>query len=322
MRVAIAWFTETNYAAIFVLRTRVAVIDRSLLAGDDHDAEPDLVPRSDHCAAVAGMATGSVKSSQRRVGGGAAWIIGFALALAVAAGVWSRSIALVTGTVGVAGVGRDLRRYLGGDHVRAGRLRRPDRRHNSRNYLDGDRGQAASGEVAVSDARGGAAADHLGQSVQFAGAIATSLGLNKLLLFYPGVRQRCSRLARNSSRINNDLPDRGDGAAPSGFRQSRLCGPLRGRGGDARRRRHSAAIHAVAVFLVIAALLKSAQFPLHGWLTEVMETPTPVSALLHNNVINAGGFPCCSLASSRSRRHRWKSWSSLASPRCSGRSSC
>jgi len=45
-----------------------------------------------------------------------------------------------------------------------------------------------------------------------------------------------------------------------------------------------------AGLLAIAALLKSAQFPLHGWLTEVMEAPTPVSALLHAGVINAGGF--------------------------------
>ncbi|HEY6942057.1 proton-conducting transporter membrane subunit, partial [Dokdonella sp.] len=30
--------------------------------------------------------------------------------------------------------------------------------------------------------------------------------------------------------------------------------------------------------------------PTHGWLTEVMEAPTPVSALLHAGVINAGGF--------------------------------
>ena len=42
--------------------------------------------------------------------------------------------------------------------------------------------------------------------------------------------------------------------------------------------------------LALAAILKSAQFPTHGWLTEVMETPTPVSALLHAGVINAGGF--------------------------------
>jgi NAD(P)H-quinone oxidoreductase subunit 5 len=47
---------------------------------------------------------------------------------------------------------------------------------------------------------------------------------------------------------------------------------------------------AAAAFLALAALFKSAQFPSHGWLTEVMETPTPVSALLHAGVINAGGF--------------------------------
>jgi NAD(P)H-quinone oxidoreductase subunit 5 len=47
---------------------------------------------------------------------------------------------------------------------------------------------------------------------------------------------------------------------------------------------------------VVAALLKSAQLPFHGWLVEVMETPTPVSALLHAGVINAGGFLVLRLA--------------------------
>lgn len=42
-------------------------------------------------------------------------------------------------------------------------------------------------------------------------------------------------------------------------------------------------------FLVLAAALKTAAFPLHGWLTEVMEAPTPVSALLHAGIINSGG---------------------------------
>ena len=45
-----------------------------------------------------------------------------------------------------------------------------------------------------------------------------------------------------------------------------------------------------AGLLALTAILKSAQFPTHGWLVEVMETPTPVSALLHAGLINAGGF--------------------------------
>lgn len=47
---------------------------------------------------------------------------------------------------------------------------------------------------------------------------------------------------------------------------------------------------ASACTLAVAALAMSAQFPGHGWLTEVMETPTPVSALLHAGIINAGGM--------------------------------
>ena len=45
-----------------------------------------------------------------------------------------------------------------------------------------------------------------------------------------------------------------------------------------------------ALLLALAALIKSAQFPTQGWLLELMETPTPVSALLHAGVLNAGPF--------------------------------
>jgi NAD(P)H-quinone oxidoreductase subunit 5 len=48
--------------------------------------------------------------------------------------------------------------------------------------------------------------------------------------------------------------------------------------------------------VVLAAALKTAAFPLHGWLTEVMEAPTPVSALLHAGIINSGGVLLISFA--------------------------
>lgn len=49
-------------------------------------------------------------------------------------------------------------------------------------------------------------------------------------------------------------------------------------------------IEIAAVALALTAILKSAQFPTHGWLVEVMETPTPVSALLHAGILNAGPY--------------------------------
>ncbi|MDI4637461.1 MULTISPECIES: NADH-quinone oxidoreductase subunit L [Halomonadaceae] len=47
---------------------------------------------------------------------------------------------------------------------------------------------------------------------------------------------------------------------------------------------------AAACLLALAALIKCAQLPLHGWLIQVVEAPTPVSAALHGGVINLGGY--------------------------------
>jgi NAD(P)H-quinone oxidoreductase subunit 5 len=44
------------------------------------------------------------------------------------------------------------------------------------------------------------------------------------------------------------------------------------------------------VLIACSAILKSALFPTHAWLVEVMETPTPVSAMLHAGLLNAGPF--------------------------------
>ncbi len=120
--------------------------------------------------------------------------------------------------------------------------------------------------------------------------IATSLGLHRLLIFYP--RQAAILAARKkflASRVG-DLCLIG-----AMFVVYRLCGSLQY---DVIFASTSAlhsttvpfALHAAALLLVGTALLNSAQFPLHGWLIEVMETPTPVSALLHAGIINAGGF--------------------------------
>jgi NAD(P)H-quinone oxidoreductase subunit 5 len=50
------------------------------------------------------------------------------------------------------------------------------------------------------------------------------------------------------------------------------------------------AAQAATLLIAVAALLKCAQLPFHGWLIQVMEAPTPVSALLHAGVVNLGGF--------------------------------
>ena len=50
------------------------------------------------------------------------------------------------------------------------------------------------------------------------------------------------------------------------------------------------AAHVAAFLIASAAMIKCAQLPMHGWLMQVVEAPTPVSALLHAGVVNLGGY--------------------------------
>jgi NAD(P)H-quinone oxidoreductase subunit 5 len=118
--------------------------------------------------------------------------------------------------------------------------------------------------------------------------IATSLTLHRLLLFFPerAGAQRAARKKFVVARVG-DLALVGAALLMwRGFGATDIATILEAaRAGDAPMEAAWA-----AGLLAFAAVLKSAQFPTHGWLTEVMEAPTPVSALLHAGVINAGGF--------------------------------
>ncbi len=122
--------------------------------------------------------------------------------------------------------------------------------------------------------------------VLIAAWIATGVGIHRLLLFYRD-RPQAQRAARKM-QVTSRLADAALVAAAAALWWSAGTGDIAAILAQARAGGHGLTF--AALMLALAALLKSAQFPTHGWLTEVMEAPTPVSALLHAGVINAGGF--------------------------------
>jgi NAD(P)H-quinone oxidoreductase subunit 5 len=118
--------------------------------------------------------------------------------------------------------------------------------------------------------------------------VATSLSLHRLLLFYPDrvAAQRAARKKFVVARIGDVALVGAAAILVFGYGTLDIATILHA----ARAGLGDGHALASAGLLAMAALLKSAQFPTHGWLIEVMETPTPVSALLHAGVINAGGF--------------------------------
>jgi NAD(P)H-quinone oxidoreductase subunit 5 len=117
--------------------------------------------------------------------------------------------------------------------------------------------------------------------------ISVGIGLRRLLLFYPeraAARRAAAKFALvwHAGDVSLLLAA---GLFLAAFGTSEL-GPI----ADAAASGLPFAAHLAVALLVLTAALKTAAFPLHGWLTEVMEAPTPVSALLHAGIINAGGF--------------------------------
>ncbi|SDJ14172.1 proton-conducting transporter membrane subunit [Lutimaribacter saemankumensis] len=128
-----------------------------------------------------------------------------------------------------------------------------------------------------------------GNLVQLALAwVAVGVGLHRLLLFYPD-RPRAQRAARKktvSGIIGSGALLGAAGLMIAGFGTADIATIAEmARMGDV-----PGTVWIVAILLAVAAVFKSALIPTHGWLTEVMEAPTPVSALLHAGVVNAGGF--------------------------------
>ena len=121
----------------------------------------------------------------------------------------------------------------------------------------------------------------------FAAWSLTSFGLHELLTFYKD-RPEANRSARKKFLISR-LGDLALISAIVLIRRDWGTFDLREFLSAVALSDQTASLNTIALLIAIAALTKSAQFPFHSWLPETMETPTPVSALMHAGIINAGG---------------------------------
>ncbi|PWH85682.1 proton-conducting transporter transmembrane domain-containing protein [Brumimicrobium oceani] len=158
------------------------------------------------------------------------------------------------------------------------------------NYLDGDERQGIfMGRLAAAIASVQLLVISGNLAILFIAWVGTSLALHRLLVFYPN-RPRAIIAARKKfivARAGDISLLAGFIVLYSAFGTGNLEIIFQRIIEEGLSNYH---IEAAAMFIVLAAILKSAQFPTHGWLIEVMETPTPVSALLHAGLLNAGPF--------------------------------
>ena len=163
----------------------------------------------------------------------------------------------------------------------------------SRNYMAGsDRHARFMGNLALTTAAA-MLMTTAGNLLQLLlGWIGMSLALHRLLLFY-GDRSR-ARIAAHKKFL---VARGGDACLAIAvailwytFDSSDIATILDAAAAGSMDRFGLASTRVAVALIALAAILKCAQFPTHGWITEVMETPTPVSALLHAGIVNAGGF--------------------------------
>lgn len=163
---------------------------------------------------------------------------------------------------------------------------------HARTALDGEPASAAAVRPLLAALAGGAgvvASNHL--LLLAAAWLLTSLSLHRLLLFFP--ERPAARVAAHKKFMAARVAD---GcmlaacallyAAFGTLQIDHLATAASAPGGLPWAAQ--AAVAAVAG-VVLAAVLKCAQLPFHGWLIQVMEAPTPFSALLHAGVVNLGG---------------------------------
>lgn len=163
----------------------------------------------------------------------------------------------------------------------------------SRNYLDGDRRQGAFiGRLVATIASVQLLVLSGNLGLLMVSWMLTSISLHRLLAFYRD-RPRAQIAARKKfilARLGDVCLLVAIGLLYGQFGSGNLEVIFQSIQSGAFAELSFQAIEGAAFFLVLAAVFKSAQFPTHGWLIEVMETPTPVSALLHAGLLNAGPF--------------------------------
>ncbi|MCF1183585.1 NADH-quinone oxidoreductase subunit L [Marichromatium gracile] len=161
----------------------------------------------------------------------------------------------------------------------------------ARNYMAGDPGEGRFHQWLLLTLAAILTLIVAGNLLLFALAwIATSLSLHRLLLFYP--ERPGAQLAAHKKFVFSRIGDVSlliavvlIGAELHTLEFAGLHAAMAGHLGPL-----SAPLQWAAWLVVLSAVLKCAQFPFHGWLLQVMEAPTPVSALLHAGIVNAGAF--------------------------------